>query len=72
MDALSVLNNLDPSGNKVNYFWHENDLGVLTSKSYIWSTALFNRGILVMPELFNKQPIETTLGICSDYIEKYR
>jgi hypothetical protein len=72
MDALSILNNLDPGGDKVNYFWHENDLGVLTSKSYIWSTALFNRGILVMPEVFNKEPIETTLGVCSDYIEKYK
>jgi len=72
MDALSVLNNLDPSGDKVNYFWHENDLGVLTSKGYIWSTNLFNRGILVMPELFDKQPIEATLGVCSDNIEKYK
>jgi hypothetical protein len=72
MDALSVLNNLDPSGNKVNYFMHENDLGVLTSKGYIWSTNLFNRGILVMPEVFNREPIETTLGVCSDYIEKYK
>jgi hypothetical protein len=72
MDALSVLNNLDPSGNKVNYFMHESDLGVLTSKGYIWSTNIFNRGILVMPEAFDKEPIETTLGICSDYIEKYK
>jgi hypothetical protein len=72
MDALSVLNNLDPSGNKVNYFMHESDLGVLTSKGYIWSTNLFNRGILVMPELFDKQPIESTLGICSDYIQNYK
>jgi len=72
MDALSVLNNLDSSGNKVNYFWHENDLGVLTSKGYIWSTNLFNRGILVMPEVLNREPIETTLGVCSDYIEKYK
>ena len=72
MDALSVLNNLDSSGNKVNYFMHESDLGVLTSKGYIWSTNLFNRGILVMPEAFDKEPIETTLGVCSDYIEKYK
>jgi len=72
MDALSVLNNLDPGGDKVNYFMHENDLGVLTSKSYIWSTSLFNRGILVMPEAFDREPIETTLGVCSDYIEKYK
>jgi hypothetical protein len=72
MDALSVLNNLDPSGNKVNYFMHESDLGVLTSKGYIWSTNLFNRGILVMPEVFNTEPNEKTLGVCSDYIEKYK
>jgi hypothetical protein len=71
MNALSKLNELDPNGSKVNYFWHENDLGVLTSKSYIWSTNLINNGILVMPELFDKQPIETTMGICSDYIKNY-
>jgi hypothetical protein len=71
IDALSKLNELDPNGSKVNYFWHENDLGVLTSKSYIWSTNLINNGILVMPELFDRQPIETTMGICSDYIKNY-
>jgi len=71
IDALSKLNELDPNGSKVNYFWHENDLGVLTSKGYIWSTNLINNGILVMPELFDKQPIETTIGICSDYIKNY-
>ena len=71
IDALSKLNELDPNGSKINYFWHENDLGVLTSKSYIWSTNLINNGILVMPELFDKQPIETTMGICSDYIKNY-
>lgn len=72
MDALSTLNMLDQNGDKVNYFMHENDLGVLTSKGYIWSTNLFDRGILVMPEVFNKEPNEKTLGVCSDYIEKYK
>ena len=72
MAALSTLNQLDQNGDKVNYFWHENDLGVLTSKGYIWSTALFDRGILVMPEAFGKEPIASTLGVCSDYIEKYK
>ena len=72
IDALSKLNELDPNGSKVNYFWHENDLGVLTSKSYIWSTNLINNGILVMPEVFNTEPIKTTIGVCSDYIEKYK
>ena len=72
MDALSKLNELDPHGSKVNYFMHENDCGVLTSKGNIWSTNLFDRGILVMPELFNKEPNEKTLGVCSDYVEKYK
>ena len=72
MEALSTLNQLDPNGTKANYFMHESDLGVLTSKGYIWSTSLFDRGILVMPEVFNKEPIASTLGVCSDYIENYK
>jgi hypothetical protein len=72
VDALSKLNELDPNGSKVNYFWHESDLGVLTSKGYIWSTNLINNGILVMPETFNTEPIPPTLGICSDYIQNYK
>lgn len=72
MDSLSNLNELDSSGQKLNYFSHENDLGVLTSKGYIWSANVYKRGILVMPEMFNKEPNEDTLGICSDYIIKYK
>ena len=71
MDLLSQLNELDSSGSKLNYFSHENDLGVLTSRGYIWSTHLYDRGILVMPEVFNKEPNENTFGICSDYIKNY-
>ena len=71
MDALSQLNELDPNGHKLNYFSHDKDLGVLTSKGYIWSTNLYDRGILVMPEVFNKEPNKNTFGICSDYIIKY-
>ncbi len=72
MNALSQLNELDSSGSKLNYFSHENDLGVLTSRGYIWSTHLYDRGILVMPEVFNKEPNENTFGICSDYIKNYK
>ncbi len=71
MNALSYLNELDSSGSKLNYFSHEDDLGVLTSRGYIWSTHLYKRGILVMPEVFNKEPNENTFGICSDYIKNY-
>ena len=72
MDALSYLNELDSSGSKLNYFSHEDDLGVLTSRGYIWSTHLYDRGILVMPEVFNKEPNKNTFGICSDYIKNYK
>ena len=72
MDALSYLNELDSTGHKLNYFSHESDLGVLTSRNYIWSTNLYKRGILVMPEVFEKEPNEYTLGVCSDYITKYK
>lgn len=71
MDSLSNLNELDSSGQKLNYFSHENDLGVLTSKGYIWSANVYKRGILVMPEMFDKEPNENTLGVCSDYIKNY-
>ena len=72
MDALSQLNELDSNGSKLNYFSHDEDLGVLTSRGYIWSTHLYDRGILVMPEVFNREPKETTFGVCSDYITKYK
>jgi hypothetical protein len=72
MDSLSQLNELDSNGSKLNYFSHENDLGVLTSRGYIWSTNLYKRGILVMPEIFNKEPDKDTIGVCSDYIERYK
>jgi hypothetical protein len=72
MESLSNLNELDSNGSKLNYFSHENDLGVLTSRGYIWSANLYKRGILVMPEVFDKEPNENTLGVCSDYIIKYK
>jgi len=72
MDSLSQLNELDSNGSKLNYFSHENDLGVLTSRGYIWSANVYKRGILVMPELFGNDPNENTLGVCSDYIATYK
>ena len=71
IEALSQLNNLDSNGSKLNYFFHESDLGVLTSKGYIWSTNQCERAILVMPETFNQETNENTFGVCSDYIKNY-
>jgi len=73
MDALSYFNEYgDTKSSQFNYFSHDVDMGVLTSHNYIWSTNLYNRGILVLPEVFNKEPIEGTIGICSDIIQNYK
>jgi hypothetical protein len=73
MDALSYFNEYDwKKSNQFNYFSHDVDMGVLTSHSYIWSTNLYDRGILVLPEVFDKEPNERTIGICSDVIKQYK
>ncbi len=66
------MNEFDSYGSILNYFSHENDLGVLTSRGYIWSANLYKRGILVMPEVFKREPNEHTLGVGSDFINKYK
>lgn len=59
---------------KFNYFWHQEDTLTLTSQNYIWvypkKQPILN-SIAVMPEL-NNDDISQCLGICSDYIEKYK
>ena len=73
MDSLSYFNEYaDTISSQFNYFSHDVDMGVLTSHNYIWSTNLYDRGILVLPEVFNKEPMETTIGVCSDVIKKYK
>ena len=73
MDALSHFNEYEwKKSIQFNYFSHDVDMGVLTSHSYIWSTKLYDRGILVLPEVFDKQPNEGTIGICSDVIKQYK
>jgi len=73
MDALSFFNKSHLQiGTEYNYFSHDNDIGVLTSYGYIWSTNLYDNGILVLPEVFEKTPIEKTIGICSDIIQNYK
>ena len=73
MDSLSYFNEYaDKISSQFNYFSHDVDMGVLTSHNYIWSTNLYDRGILVLPEVFNKEPNKGTMGICSDVIQKYK
>jgi len=61
-------------GYPVNYFWHEEDTLTLTSHNHLWvypnKQPILN-SIAVMPEL-NNDVVSQCLGICSDYIEKYK
>ena len=57
-----------------NYFWHQEDTVTLTSKNYIWAypgKQPIKNSIAVMPEIHNDS-INMCIGICSDYIQKYK
>ncbi len=57
-----------------NYFWHENDTMVLTSKNYMWvhsGKQPIVGSIAVMPEIHNES-ISECIGVCSDYINNYK
>lgn len=72
--ALVKLKEIDPMVTRLNYFWHENDTITLTSKNYIWAypgKQPIKNSIAVMPEL-NNDTITECIGICSDYIGKYK
>lgn len=62
------------SGISCVYFWHNNDDYTITSNGFIWTNPgieLLAKSICVLPELANYDRIEC-LGICSDFISKYR
>ena len=61
----------------LNYFWHERDKVIFTSKGYFWNfpgTKLNKKNsIYVLPENLNKFDNSLSYrGICSDYIVKYK
>jgi len=56
------------------YFWHQEDDYTITSKGFIWTypgKELLSLSICVLPEAAKYKKIQC-LGICSDYIEKYK
>lgn len=62
----------------LNYFWHQSDNYVITSKKFIWvfpGQDLIANSIAVLPETwksskFNSK-INVAFGICTDYPEAY-
>ena len=68
-EALEALEKI-----KAHYFWHQEDDYTITSKGYIWTypgKKLFDKSICVLPEKHNYENFNC-LGICSDFIEKYK
>ena len=62
-------------GYEFNYFWHQEDDITLTSKNFIWTfpgKKLTSRSIAVLPESVKDWELTECLGICSDYIKKYK
>lgn len=71
IDAVSFFNE---NHYEFNYFWHENDTITLTSLNNIWAfpnKQPIKGSIAVMPEL-NNDDVSQCMGICSDYVEKYK
>jgi hypothetical protein len=60
--------------NDSNYFFHFNDNCTFTSKGFLWVFPGFQpikNSIAVLPELHNDD-ISKSIGICSDFIKKYK
>jgi hypothetical protein len=75
VDALYIMSLL----NNLNFFWHESDSCVLTSKGYIWTQpgkSLTPNSIMVMPEYIdstlNNVLDVKCIAICSDYVNKIK
>ena len=67
--TLDQIRNVD-----CHYFWHQEDDYTITSKGYIWTypgKKILPKSICVLPERVNYKKIDC-LGICSDFIEKYK
>ena len=68
-EALIALDQI-----KAHYFWHQEDDYTITSKGYIWTypgKKILPKSICVLPERVNYKKIDC-LGICSDFIGKYK
>ena len=73
LNAIELINSLEDKL-KLNYFFHDTDFCVLTSKGFIWvfpGHQPLNNSICVLPEIFNDFNSECA-GVCSDFILKYK
>jgi hypothetical protein len=69
LSALFYFKNLG-----FNTFYHDKDSATLTSKGYVWCYPGKDTsgGICVLPEWNDFDVADGVIGICSDYIERWR
>lgn len=76
IEAVNVIKNWNRNADdKIHWFWHENDHMTLTSLELLWvypGKELPIGAIAVMPELHEGWDLQNAIGICSDYILKYK
>ncbi len=73
VEAINFFNDYFKHYN-FNYFWHETDTVTLTSLNNIWAfphKQPIKNSIAVMPEIFNDD-VSQAIGVCSDYVERYK
>jgi hypothetical protein len=71
---IDAINYFKDCHYEFNFFWHQEDDIALTSLNHIWAypgKQPIKKSIAVMPEI-NNDSIEECLGVCSDYIKKYK
>lgn len=62
------------NGKDLNWFWHDSDDMTLTSHGFIWAHPKIQpptNSIAVLPDNYDWD-LTRCLGVCSDYIEKYK
>ena len=61
--------------NDIHCFWHQSDDVTLTTRNIIWTypgKKLLHNSICVLPELGHMGDLAACMGVCSDYIIRYK
>lgn len=59
----------------IHCFWHNTDDMTLTSRGYVWTypdKELIENSVCVLPEVHNQIINDKCIGICSDFIQRYK
>ena len=60
---------------KIHCFWHQKDDVTLTSKGIIWTypnKEVYDKSVIVINKYLKKKNLPNCMGICSDYVIRYK